>query len=118
MAKAIIEIFGVDVVEEEHLLKQICSGKKAIYHESDVIVKWIDDAGFECIVDGWLKDQPQNPTCNADSKNKRCPKDASWNARGEMCGEVSPRPYLVCSRNKGHKGKHHNHSEEECKKIW
>ena len=55
MAKVIIDFHGVDAVDEEQLIKQICKQKDSIYHESDFLLKWVDDQEFEFILDEWLK---------------------------------------------------------------
>jgi len=55
MAKAIIEIISDTTIDEEHIIDKLCKQKDSIYHESDVLVKWIDDQEFEHQVDEWMK---------------------------------------------------------------
>jgi len=55
MAKAIIELLGHEVVDEDHIIEKLCKQDDSIYHESEVLVKWVDDQEFEYEIDEWLK---------------------------------------------------------------
>lgn len=43
MGFVIIEVLSDECIDAQHLKECICDQKDSVYHESDVIAKWVDD---------------------------------------------------------------------------
>jgi hypothetical protein len=50
----------------------------------------------------------------------KCPKDADIMYDGQQCNAINKEKKYMCSRKKGHKGKHHAHGAVagSCYAVW
>ena len=55
MVKVIIDFISETAIDEKHLMDSLCNQKDSIYHESEILIKEVDDQEFSYQLEEWMK---------------------------------------------------------------